>query len=363
MRRVSRRGALRALGGGAALAGTAAFLSACGESSSEAAPKVVTVEKIVTVEAPAGPMQGTILVDGSSTVGPITQAVAEEFRSQFPQVRVPVGISGTGGGFKKFCKEETDVSDASRFIRSSEQELCGEAGIEYIELPVAIDGIAVVVNPKNTAIGDSITVEELNKMWAPESEDNITSWAQIRDGLPDQRLILYGPGTDSGTYDYFTKVINGAEGASRGDFTPSEDDNVLVQGIAGDTNAAGFFGLAYYEQNTDVIKALKVDGGDGPVFPTTDNVLSGKYAPLSRVIFIYVSTQAAERPEVQTFIDFYMKNASGLAGSVGYVSLPAEMYEMGLERFNSRKVGSVRDTDPEVGESPSSVLEAWKAGA
>ncbi len=360
MSEISRRRVLRAAGFGSLAAAGAAVLAACGET--QVVEKVVTQEVIVEVPAPAGPLSGTILVDGSSTVGPISQAVAEEFQKQFSDVRVPVGISGTGGGFKKFCAQETDVSDASRFIKASEQELCDENGIGYIELPVAIDGIAVVVNQRNDWIGDSITTEELKRLWAPESEGQVTNWSQIREGLPNEPILLYGPGTDSGTYDYFTKAINGEEGASRGDFTPSEDDNVLVQGVSGDAGAIGFFGLAYYEQNAEILKALQVDGGSGPVFPTTENVLTGKYSPLSRVIFIYVSTVAAERPEVQTFVEFYLNNAASLVGQIGYVPMPAEMYDIALERFVSRKTGTVTALEG-VNASPNSVLEAWKAGA
>ena len=364
----SRRQVLQVAGVGAVAMGGTAVLAACGDTGvvTEEVSAEKTVEKagkkIVEVTPPSGPLAGTILIDGSSTVGPVSAAVAEEFVKKFPEVRVPVGISGTGGGFKKFCVKETDISNASRFIKSKEQAVCAENGIEYIELPVAIDGIAVVVNPKNTAIGDSITVEELRTMWAPEAEDKVTTWDQVRTGLPGNNLVMYGPGTDSGTYDYFTKKINGVEGASRGDFTPSEDDNVLVQGVSGDVNAIGFFGLAYYEQNKDVLKALKVDGGNGPVSPTEANVLSGAYSPLSRVIFIYVSPVAAERPEVQTFIDFYLNNAAGLAPSVGYVQLPEKMYPMALERFKSRKTGTITALEGTTS-SPNSVLAAWEAGA
>ena len=363
---ISRRRVLRAAGFGTLAAAGAAVLAACGETkpvaSEGSVEKAVAEQAMVAVTPPDGPISGTILVDGSSTVGPISQAVAEEFQNQFSDVRVPVGISGTGGGFKKFCVQETDISDASRFIKSKEEAVCEENGIGYIELPVAIDGIAVVVNNRNTWIGDSITAEELKKMWAPESEDAIMKWSQIREGMPDEPLLLYGPGTDSGTYDYFTKVINDEEGASRGDFTPSEDDNVLVQGVSGDAGAVGFFGLAYYEQNADILKALQIDGGNGPVSPTTENILSGKYSPLSRVIFIYVSTVAAERPEVQTFVEFYLKNAATLVGDIGYVPLPAEMYDIALERFNTRKTGTITAMEG-VNASPNSVLEAWKAGA
>ena len=386
MSAISRRRVLRAAGFGSLAAAGAAVLAACGETQVVTQEKVVTqtvevekivekevpvekvVEKIVTKEVivevtpPAGPISGTILIDGSSTVGPISQAVAEEFQKQFGEVRVPVGISGTGGGFKKFCVKETDVSDASRFIKEKEAAVCDENNVGYIELPVAIDGIAVVVNKENSWIGDSITADELKTMWAPESEGEIMDWSQIREGLPNEPLLLYGPGADSGTYDYFTKAINGEEGASRGDFTPSEDDNVLVQGVSGDAGAVGFFGLAYYEQNAEILKALQIDGGDGPVFPTTENILTGKYSPLSRVIFIYVSTVAAERPEVQTFVEFYLKNAANLVGQIGYVPMPAEMYDIALERFVSRKTGTVTALEG-VNASPNSVLEAWKAGA
>ena len=365
MKAFTRRRALRFVGTGA-VASSVAVLAGCGEPQVVAETKIVTqaVEKIVTVTAPSGPMEGTILVDGSSTVGPITQAVAEEYQNLFSKVRVPVGISGSGGGFKKFCRLETDISGASRFIKESEQGLCGENEVEFIELPVAIDGIAVVVNPRNSVIGECVTIEELNKMWDPSSEGAITNWSQVRDGLPADDFVLYGPGADSGTYDYFTKVVNGEEGASRGDYTPSEDDNVLVQGVSGDLNALGFFGLAYYEQNIDLVKALKVDKGAGCIFPNTEDVLTGKY-PLSRAIFIYVSTQAAERTEVQSFIEFYMKNAASLVGQIGYVPLPDEMYDMGLERFEQRKVGTLNspDVDFKFSSSPAAILDAWKNGA
>lgn len=364
----SRRQVLRAAGMGSLAVGGTVVLAACGDA--QVVTKEAPVEKvgekvaakIVEVTPAPGPMAGTILVDGSSTVGPITAAVAEEFQKKFPDVRVPVGISGTGGGFKKFCVKETDISDASRFIKSKEQAICAENGIEFIELPVAIDGIAVVVNPNNTAIGESITVEELKTMWEPEAEDKIVNWDQVRAGLPSEKMVMYGPGTDSGTYDYFTKKINGVEGASRGDFTPSEDDNVLVQGVSGDVAAIGFFGLAYYEQNKDVLKALKVDDGNGPVFPSEANVLNGSYSPLSRVIFMYVSRVAAERPEVQTFVDFYLNNAASLVGSVGYVQLPDKMYTMALERFKSRMTGTITAREG-TSSTPNSVLAAWEAGA
>lgn len=334
------------MGAGLLGAGAAALLSACGESgdATEAVQSVATKEavatKIVTVPAPASPITGMILADGSSTVGPVTQAVAEEFRSQFPDVRVPVGVSGSGAGFKKFCAGETDITNASRPIKASEIETCQSNGIDFVEVPVAFDGLAVLANPSNDFV-DCLTVDELRKIWEPAAEDTVTSWAQVRDDFPDEPLILYGPGVDSGTYDYFTDAVVGEEGASRGDFTPSEDDNVLVQGIAGDRSATGFFGLAYYAANKDKLKLVSVDGGDGCVAPSPETVNTGTYQPLSRPLFIYISVPAAERQEVQTFIEFYMKNAGTLAGDVGYVELPPNIYDLALARFNNRVTGSI----------------------
>ncbi len=284
--------------------------------------------------------ENTILLDGSSTVGPISQAVAEEFQASFREARIPVGVSGSGGGFKKFCTRETDVTNASRPIKQIEIELCGENGVAFIELPVAFDGLAVVGNPANDFV-DCLTVAELRSMWEPKAEGMVKSWAQVRSGLPDEKLLLYGPGVDSGTYDYFTDAVVGEEGASRGDFTPSEDDNVLVQGIAGDRSALGFFGLAYFTANSDKLKLVAVDGGEGCVKPTEETVNSGKYQPLSRPLFIYVSTASAERPAVQAFINFYLENAASLVSDVGYVALPEEIYELVRVRFEQRITGSV----------------------
>ncbi len=284
--------------------------------------------------------QGTILIDGSSTVAPVTTVVAEAFQQQNPGVRVPVGISGTGGGFKKFCRGETDIVNASRPIKESEVELCAQNGIEYIELPVAFDGLAVLVNPQNDWAA-CLTVEELRTIWAPEAEGQVTNWNQVRADFPDAPLNLYGPGTDSGTYDYFTEAIVGEEGASRGDFLPSEDDNVLVQGIAGDPYALGFFGLAYYEQNQDKLKLVAVDAGEGCVLPSTETVLDGTYKPLARPIFIYVNARRAdERPEVAAFVEFYLQQAGEMAAAVGYVPLTDEIYALALEHFQNRVTGS-----------------------
>ncbi len=278
-----------------------------------------------------------VTIDGSSTVFPITEAVAEEFQREHPDVRVTVGISGTGGGFKKFTVGETDINDASRTIKSTEVELAERNGIGYIELPVAFDGISVVINPENTFV-DHLTVEELQKIWAPGS--TVERWSDVRAGWPDEPIALYAPGTDSGTFDYFTEAINGESGAVRQDFTASEDDNVLVQGVAGDPNALAFFGFAYYIENTDKLKVVPIDPGNGAVAPSEQTINDGTYRPLSRPIFIYVSTQAVERPELQAFVNFYLENAADLVGEVGYVALPEAAYQAAVERFENRVTGS-----------------------
>jgi phosphate transport system substrate-binding protein len=270
---------------------------------------------------------GTIEIDGSSTVFPITQAVAEEYQNVYPDVRVNVGISGTGGGFKRFTVGETDINDASRPIKSSEIEAASENGIQYLELEVAIDGLAVMVNPGNTWV-DYLTVQELNMTWRPESQ--VDSWNDIRPEWPDQPIHLYGPDTDSGTFDYFTEVIVGDEDASRPDYTASADDNVLVQGIAGDQNALGYFGYAYYAENTDKLKIVPIDSGDGPVTPSDETINAGQYAPLSRPLFIYVNEESLKRSEVLSFVQFYMEHAEQLVSEVGYTPLPASVYSQNL---------------------------------
>jgi phosphate transport system substrate-binding protein len=282
-------------------------------------------------------------VDGSSTVFPISEAVAEEYQKANRNVRVTVGVSGTGGGFQKFCRAETDISNASRPIRPTEIEACGKAGIEYIELPVAYDGLAIVVNPKNTWAA-SITVSELKKLWAPEAQGKITRWSQVRTSWPDREIHLFGAGVDSGTYDYFTEAVVGKEGASRGDFTSSEDDNVLVQGVAGDELALGFLPLAYVEQNRSILTLVPVDdgnpkNGDGPITPAAETVRNGTYQPLSRPLFIYVARKAADRPEVQRFVDMYFTSAS-LMREVGYVELTPEIYQLAQQHFTARKTGT-----------------------
>ncbi len=280
----------------------------------------------------ASNLEGTIKIDGSSTVYPITEAIAEEFRAVSPKVNVTIGVSGTGGGFKKFGRGETSISDASRPIKDEEAAVCAENGIEYIQLSVAFDGLAVVVNPENTWV-DNITISELKKIWEPEAQGKILKWNQVNPSYPDANLSLLGPGTASGTFDYFTNAINGKEGASRGDYMPSEDDHVLVQGVAGDKNAMGFFGLAYYLENADKLKLVGVDAGEGPVKPSLESVKDGTYHPLSRPIFIYVSSAGVMKPEVVEFVNFYLKNAAIVVPDVGYIPLPSETYEEQLANF------------------------------
>jgi phosphate transport system substrate-binding protein len=286
-----------------------------------------------------------IKVDGSSTVFPITEAVAEEFQKQSGGVKVMVGISGTGGGFKRFCRAETDISDASRPIKEKEIKSCQELGIEFIELPVAYDGLAVMVNPENTWV-DYLTVEELKKIWSPDSQGVITKWSQVRAGFPDVPLRLFGPGTDSGTFDYFTEVINGKAASSRGDYTASEDDNVLVEGIANEEGSLGYFGLAYYEQNKDRLKVVPIDdgkenNGSGAIIPTMETVKNATYQPLARPIFIYVGDEAAGKEYIRKFVQYYLTNAAPLVEEVGYIPLPDEAYAAALKKFNSGKKGTV----------------------
>jgi len=283
-------------------------------------------------------ISGKVTADGSSTVYPITEAVAEEFRSKAPNVQVTVGISGTGGGFKRFCAGETDLQNASRPIKPEEDAKAKEAGVEYIELPVAYDGLSVIVNPKNDFV-DHLTVDELKAIWGPGS--TIKNWKEVRKGFPDSPLHLFGPGTDSGTFDYFTEVINGKAKESRPDYTASEDDNVLVQGVAGDVGALGYFGFAYYEENADKLKLVPVDGGSGPVTPSKETVMDGTYKPLSRPLFVYVNVASLDKPEVKEFVQFYLTNAKELVSDVGYIPLPDAIYAAAAQRLASRTTGTV----------------------
>lgn len=295
--------------------------------------------------------QALVKIDGSSTVYPITEAVAEEFqKAKKNAVKVTVGISGTGGGFKKFCRGETDISDASRPILKAEMEACKAAGIEYMELPIAYDAMTVVINPKNSWI-KSLTVADLKKMWEPGAQTKITKWNQVNPAWPDQPLKLFGPGADSGTFDYFTEAIVGKAKSSRGDYTASEDDNVLVQGVARDVGALGYFGLAYYEENKDKLKAVPIVPAEGKlgVLPSLKTVEDGSYQPLSRPIFIYVNAKSADKPEVKEFVEFYLKDGAKLAKEVKYVPLPAKAYEVTAEHFKSKKRGTVFGGESEVG--------------
>ena len=291
--------------------------------------------------------QTTVKIDGSSTVFPITEAVAEDFQAaQKGKVRVTVGISGTGGGFKKFCRGETDVQNASRPIQDSEMENCRKAGIKYIELPVAYDAAVVVVNPANTAISE-ITVSDLKKIWEPEADKKITKWNQVNPKWPNETIKLYGAGTDSGTFDYFTEAIVGKSKASRSDYTASEDDNTLVTGVANDKWALGYLPLAYYEENKSRLKALAIVGGDKApkknkaVLPSKETVEDGSYFPLSRPIFIYVSEASLKKAEVRQFVEFYLQNATRLVPEVKYVALPAKAYTIGQENLKKNKVGTL----------------------
>ncbi len=296
-------------------------------------------------------LSGSVKVDGSSTVAPITMAAAEMFQGQQPRVRVTVGISGTGGGFKKFLDEQpslrTDISDASRPIKEAELSRAEKLGVQFVEVPIGIDGLSVVVNPSN-GFCDQLTTSELKRIWEPGSK--INNWKDIRAGFPDQPLKLYGPGTDSGTFDYFTEVIVGKEKASRSDYTASESDNVLVQGVAGDKGALGYFGHSYWQENKSKVKLVAIDNGEGkPVAPTTTDIIrSGEYKPLSRPLFLYVNVESYKRPEVRAFLEFYFEHAREIVEHprVGYVGLSDELYEMGMQRLAKGTTGSAMDAAP-----------------
>ena len=292
-----------------------------------------------------------IKVDGSSTVFPITEAVAEEFqRAAKGKMRVTVGISGTGGGFKKFCRGETDISNASRPILKSEMDICKAAGISYYELPVAYDALTVVMNPQNAFL-KNMTVAELKKLWEPAAQGKITKWKQINPAWPDQPVKLFGAGADSGTFDYFTEAVVGKAKSSRGDFTASEDDNVLVQGVSRDVNALGYFGYAYYAENQDKLKAVAISAAPGKpgVEPSIESVVNGSYQPLSRPIFIYINAKAYERPEVKQFVEYYMKKAAPLVSEVKYVPLPQKAYDYNLEHLNKKQLGTKFGGENKVG--------------
>lgn len=305
-----------------AAAVVAATLLGCGEPSQPRS----------TAGPGGGRLSGTVKVDGSSTVFPITEAVAEEFQRTQPNVRVTVGISGTGGGFKKFAAGETDLSDASRPIKETEKQACAANGIEYLEFKVAYDGLAVVVNPQNDWV-DSLNVEQLKAIWQPDS--SVRTWRDVDPKWPDEPIKLYGPGTDSGTFDYFTEVINGKEKASRPDYTASEDDNVLVSGIAADKYSLGYFGYAYYAENPGKLKLVGIDSGSGSVKPSAETVRGGQYKPVARPLLVYVNKASLARPEVAEFVRFYLSNAEQLSAEVKYVPVTADDAKQNLDTLQA----------------------------
>jgi phosphate transport system substrate-binding protein len=331
-------------------AAAAAGLLAAGCKSDETAVKGA-------VEGGAS-LTGKVMVDGSSTVFPVFQAVAEEFMKSAPKVNVTVAESGTGGGFKKFANGEIDITGASRPISEEEIAACKAKGVEFVEVPVAFDGLSVVVNPANTWV-DTLTVAELKKIWEPRS--SVKTWADVRVGFPAKPIKLFGPGSDSGTFEYFTEAIVGEKKASRQDFQQSEDDNILVQGVAGEEGALGYFGLAYYLENSDKLKLVKVDNGSGGVAPSPETVNDGSYAPLSRPIFVYVAKSALQRPEVKAFLEYFL-SAEGreLVEAVGYVPLPAKAYELAEARVAGMTTGSVFSGRNTAGMKIEDVLQAPK---
>jgi len=284
-------------------------------------------------------LQGKITIDGSSTVFPISEAAASQFQKLFPNVSVNVGVSGTGGGFKRFVKGETDISDASRPIDASEVDAAKENQVAFVELPVAYDGLTIVVHPSNDWV-DKLTIDEIKKIYL--ASNAVKSWSEVRDGWPNRPIKAFAPGTDSGTFDYFKEVIAGKEGSLRSDMSTSEDDIVLVTGVSGSPNAIGFFGAAYYEENQDKIKAIPIVNPETQtaVFPDSKTIESGEYAPFSRPLFIYVNKKALTRPEIKRFVSFYLENASAMAKEVGYVALPSGVIDLAIENFKSRRTGT-----------------------
>ena len=314
----------------------------------------------LTLSLAAAAQANTLVkIDGSSTVYPLTEAVAEDFqKSKKGDIKVTVGISGTGGGFKKFCRGETDISDASRPILKKEMEACAAAGIKYIELPVAYDALTVVINPQNKFAG-TMTVAELKTIWEPAAQGKIMKWNQVNPAWPDAPIKLFGPGADSGTFDYFTEAIVGKSKSSRGDFTASEDDNVLVQGVTRDKGALGFFGYSYYAENTKKLKAVAIaeKAGKPGVLPSFETVKNGTYQPLSRPVFIYINEKSVAKPEVKEFVDYYLANASKLAKAVKMVGLPDKAYKLATGNFKAKKTGTGFGGVPEVGVSVEELLQ------
>lgn len=309
-------------GAGVALVAAALLLTGCGGQPTGG-------------DSDGDSISGAVASDGSSTVGPLTEAAADFFRDIEPGVQVTVATSGTGGGFKTFCAGETDISNASRPIKDEEAAICEAAGIEFTEIVIANDGLSVVVNPDNDW-ATCLTVEQLHTIWAPESEGVITNWNQVDSSFPDVPLTLYGAGTDSGTFDYFTGAVNGEEGASRTDYSPSEDDNVTIQGVTGEVGAMGYFGLSYLEENADALKGLEIDGGDGCVYPTTESVQDGTYSPLGRPLFIYVNNESYDgNPAVKAFVDYFVENAVDVAQQALFVPLTSDQVTTAQEELAS----------------------------
>ncbi len=323
--------------------------SACSSPTPSNSDSTAATAATTTESTPVVPTAAGIQIDGSSTVFPITEAIAKQYQQELGSKATAVSskFSGTGGGFKKFCAGETDISSASRPISKQELDACSKAGVRFIELPIAFDALTIVVNPQNTWAQD-ITVEELKKIWEPAAQGKITTWKQVRPSYPDQPLKLFGPGKDSGTFDYFTEVTTGKAIGSRTDYTASEDDKQLVQGVEKDPNALGYFGFAYYEQEQQRLKALAVDSGKGAVLPSRETVEKAKYQPYARPLFIYVNvTSAQRRPGVQAFVDFYIKSAKTVVPTVGYIPLPDEGYHLTSVHFYRGKVGTVFEGVPQ----------------
>ena len=313
----------------------------------------------------ASDKQLILKVDGSSTVYPITEAVAEDYRAANTQLQVTIVISGTGGGMKKFTVGEIDICNASRPIKKSENDICIEKNIKYIELPIAYDGLAVTVNPKNNWV-DYLTVAELKTIWEAAAQGKIMNWSQIRKGWPDKPIKLFGPGTDSGTFDYFTEAVIGKQGDSRGDYTASEDDNVLVQGVSSDDGSLGYFGLAYYEENASKLKLVPIDDGNesngaGPIAPSLETVQNGTYAPLSRVLLIYANSAAEGKKEVKDFLHFYIENAPTLVKEVGFIPLQSNIYATVAQRLENDVTGSIYTDGHEVGTNLEDLLKTAKS--
>ena len=318
-----------------ALAALTLGAAGCGREADEADAPATTEGSADATTEETEELSGSVEIDGSSTVGPLTTAAAESFRGEQPDVNVTVGVSGTGGGFERFCAGETDMSNASRPIDEEEEvPLCAEAGVEYTEFQVGVDALTVVVNTENDWV-TCLTTEQLKTIWEPAADGKVTNWNQVDPSFPDQPLALAGPGTDSGTFDYFTDEINGEEGASRADYTPSEDDNVIVQAVAGDPGGLGYFGYTYFEENQDSLTALEIDGGEGCVAPSVETARDGSYAPLSRPLFIYVKNESLARPEVYGFVEYFLTNSIQLAEDALFIPVPDDQVAANLSALES----------------------------